>query len=325
MSIPTKVAIVGFLPEDEKQIHKLAAAASGSNIAWASAKDGGLTGVIFNAKFVQTPTIQKFISITKANVACCYKNIVDLVEAKALNIPALSLDASDQTEIQAFFDSVTKQSQEFVPQEEVREMDGERPQYDTKVLSSVLELIQKRAGYLAAESANGETWVDPIKQEVYLNYSRNEILPIESMDWREVTSFTPPSNFAKMQLDLWLFEAIWNSTEDYASLVKRNQRYRMSRWPQPLKKEGRTEALRLAASLLGQPMGAQELQEATEYPMSMVNRFIYAGFAAGQIKKVASTEPMPEKVEKRELSEQEKRINEEKLSIVRRIRQKFGF
>ncbi|MDO4776061.1 MAG: hypothetical protein Q4A06_01275 [Cardiobacteriaceae bacterium] len=93
----------------------------------------------------------------------------------------------------------------------------------------------------------------------------------------------------------------------------------MTRWPQPLSRHGRTEALRLAACAQSYPVNLDILHEKTNYPPHRIKRFLFATLLAGQAEVVGK----PAREYPVETRRDEKQIAE-KRSLLQRFREKLG-
>ena len=100
--------------------------------------------------------------------------------------------------------------------------------------------------------------------------------------------------------------------------------YRLIRFPQPLGRQGRTEALRLATCTQSHPVNIPTLFEKTSYSYDRIRRFLFATLMAGQVQKVEHDSVVADEQVKRVFTPQEKEKVEQKRSLLQRLRAKLG-
>ena len=166
-----------------------------------------------------------------------------------------------------------------------------------------------------------KTWIKPAENNVFIDYQRGEIPPFEFWSFYDSTSSDIPEYARPMRLNLWLFETIWQSNLNGEIYVDKNISYRLNRWPQPLGKHLRTEALRLAAACQqNNYVDIEMLQEKTGYPRDMVARFVFAVISSGLCDEIKGG--ISNIQQKRSSSVADK---QEKKSFLQRLRAKLGF
>lgn len=330
-------ALLGFLPDAERELKALVENHITNTVTWVSATDPNAEGIIINADFLGSPQIQKFIHQTRMNVVCGYfdddgrqqATIAKIVgvNPQALNandhhqwLLALGVDASDQritaspttsqhTEIKS---PLSDQTATVAPVNH-----EQKPSNDYKDL---LARIQKDPCYICAKTKTTITWIDTHRQKVYMNYGRNEIPAINNLVWVPADNVKVTKAFSQVNLDLWLFDTIWLA--DISDIeIDDHAYYRLKRWPRPLSAKGRSQALRLAAYAQREPVNVAYLEGKTGYSRAVARRFLFATLCTDQIRKV---ETSVELATKTQLSAREKANNTQKLSVLSRLRTKLG-
>ncbi len=182
-----------------------------------------------------------------------------------------------------------------------------------------LKAIQNIQGYYFAQYGDRSVWINTQKSEVYLDFDRDQIQGIESIRWKPVPEMEPPRSARRLQLELWLFETLWQSARSLPlNQIDENGLYKLVRWPRPLCPSGRSEALRLAAFIQATPASISLLSNKTSYEPSMVKRFLHAGLLSGQIKQTGTASTHEDH------SHEVKKVDREKLGLLKRIRVKLG-
>ncbi|WP_143324796.1 hypothetical protein [Rappaport israeli] len=141
----------------------------------------------------------------------------------------------------------------------------------------------------------------------------------------EVSSSDIPDSARHLKLDLWLFESLWQSDSTLSEDIKSETYYQMIRWPQPLSKSRRSQALRLAASSQHSPINAKILQEKTHYDLDLIRKFLYATENAGQAKAISEKEADNVTTNKVAVKQENKEIVEQKKGLLSRLRKTLGF
>lgn len=340
MSDNHRFCLLGFAPESEKRIKKIIEHESfGRNVAWTTANDSALSGVIINAAFLATPQIQKFLSHINLPVVCAYNNADGKSLAEKHSFTAIDLHNPQHIPswLQVLFGEsfATESSKE--PDPAVATPDavpsfadstkapaphnaatGNRPIHnDTQAL---LNHIRKRdAVIIKATAGDSTTWIKPSAGVVYIDYPRENVPGFDRWQWQVVDEYAIPDSSRQLKIDLWIFESIWQSEIDGSKYVDNHSFYRLTRWPQPLSRHGRTEALRLAACAQSYPVNLDILHEKTNYPHHRIKRFIFATLLAGQTE-VVNKPAAP----RRQEAPQDERKVAEKRSLLQRFREKLG-
>lgn len=220
---------------------------------------------------------------------------------------------------------------EVAPQAEAPEQLPEIQQEVQSVSSSkslsedsqaLLDKLKAPATYLYTESSNRKSWIDTNRKQVYIDYPRDSIPGVDTMQWSELEQLNVAElgSVRRVQLDLWLFETIWQSLLDGAGSITQSDYYKLSRWPRPLSASGRSEALRMAAFAQTVPVSVNELKEKTQYSEMDVRRFIFATLCAGQMR-VATEAELPTAGNAKQ---SQRKPDKAKLGLLGRIRSKLG-
>lgn len=190
----------------------------------------------------------------------------------------------------------------------------------------LIDKLCQPTALLSANCGKKKTWIDTENNEVHIDHDRDEISGVDCLKWHSVSQLSLPRHVRRLPLDLWLFETIWQSEiSDGLGKISDQAYYKLTRWPRPLNRKGRTEALRLAAFAQAAPVNVATLCAKTDYSTAMVKRFMCAALLAKQLSAVTIAEkqltaptPKPQKTEKK-LAE-----NKAKLSLLGRFRKKLG-
>lgn len=244
-------------------------------------------------------------------------------------VPQQKVETQSETPRQAVVQESTQPvaRQSARPEPTVKQTEQVRETQSTsKNLSSdsqaLLEKLKESEIYLQVQSGNKKSWIDTKRKQVYIDYPRDSIPGIDTMQWSEceAPNLSSLGSVRRVQMDLWLFEAVWQSSLDGSGEVTSSDHYKLSRWPRPLSADGRSEALRMAAFAQTVPVSVKELQEKTDYDESVVRRFIFATLCSGQMR-VATQSELP-KADNTIRSQ--RKPDKVKLGLLGRIRSKLG-
>ena len=324
------ICLLGFSPESETRIKKLInSAPQGSSIVWVAANHKGLNGVVINASFLPTPQIQKYISLVRCPIVCAYNNDDGAAQAKQHRFPALDLRDIDNGNAVSWLDKLfgghglpaaTTTTAASAPTH--HSTTDAAPSSNTREL---LNHIRRRDNMvIRATHERNITWIKPREGLVYINYPREAVPGFDTWTWVATDSEDIPDNARKLQFDLWLFESLWQSNMDGRQDIDDQAYYRLIRFPQPLGRHGRTEALRLATCAQTHPVNIETLFEKTSYSYDRIRRFLFATLMAGQVQKLEQGSFVAEEQVKRAYSPQEKEKVEQKRSLLQRLREKLG-
>lgn len=324
------ICLLGFSPESETRIKKLInSVPQGSSIVWVAANHKGLNGVVINASFLPTPQIQKYISLVRCPIVCAYNNDDGAAQAKQHRFPALDLRDADNGNAVSWLDQLfgghglpaaTTTTAASAPTH--HSTTDAAPSSNTREL---LNHIRRRDHMvIRATHERNITWIKPREGLVYINYPREAVPGFDSWTWVATDSNDIPDNARKLQFDLWLFESLWQSNIDGRQDIDDQAYYRLIRFPQPLGRHGRTEALRLATCAQTHPVNIETLFEKTSYSYDRIRRFLFATLMAGQVQKLEQGSFVAEEQVKRAYSPQEKEKVEQKRSLLQRLREKLG-
>ena len=327
------ICLLGFSPESENRIKKIInSTLDHPDITWVAANHKGLNGVVINASFLSTPQIQKYISLVNCPIVCAFNSDDGAVQAKSHNYPTLDLREAEQAD-NSFWLGKLFGSANTAPQVEKRVNEQTAPAWAAPVYSGVsstntrelLDHIRRRDNMvIRATSGKSTTWIKPREGLVYINYPRESVPGFDSWTWLVTDNLDIPDNVRKLQFDLWLFESLWQSDMDGRQDIDDHAYYRLIRFPQPLGRHGRTEALRLATCAQSHPVNIATLFEKTSYSYDRIRRFLFATLMAGQVQKLEQGSFVAEEQVKRAYSPQEKEKVEQKRSLLQRLREKLG-
>lgn len=329
MSDKKRICLLGFAQEAEQKIKNIIQKNVGSQtFEWVPANDKNLDGVVINAGFLEAPQIQKYIGMIKCPIVCAHAN------AEGANLAGRSQFHSiawtdEQADAQLWTAKLMGETiaDPIVKTETVNQTQtAKTPNKTASQMSAdangdILKKI-RRSENVVLHAINGDnsTWVKPAEGLVYINYPRENVPGYDLWKWKEVKTNEIPASARQLRIDVWLFETLWQSHLDGAEHINKNAHFRLLRWPQPLGRNGRTEALRLAACVQSLPIDIKMLQEKTNYPLEQINRFLFASISSGYIEEVI--DPVKQTVAQRpQMDEAEKR---EKRSLLQRFRAKLG-
>lgn len=312
------MALLGFLPDVEVRLKEIVENGISDSVSWISATSQHLDGVIINANFLATPQIERYIQTTSANVVCCYRDKHGETLAKKTNIVGLDAQRHSNAELGNWLSSLSgeevtvasDENSDYVDRqlEEIlafNTVNQKKEAADTAPVTTrkdtitsidsadysddyhklLKQLASNEALYLHLRNGDSETWIDIKGKRAYINYERSQVPPVEALKWAVRDTLEHDRTFRKIQLELWLFEAVWLS--DIAvgeALLSNDSTYQLTRWPRPLSSRGRSEALRLAAFSQSNPVSIEGLQQKTGYQENTVRRFLYAAKLVDQVK-----------------------------------------
>ena len=325
------ICLLGFSPASETRIKKLInSTPQGSSIMWVAANHKGLNGVVINASFLPTPQIQKYISLVRCPIVSAYNSDDGASQARQHPFPALDLrDADNNSNTTLWLDKLfggdvapLLTSTVTTSASTAHSTAHVSPSNNTREL---LDHIRRRDNMvIRATHERNITWIKPREGLVYINYPREAVPGFDSWTWVVIDSDDIPDNARKLQFDLWLFESLWQSNMDGRQDIDDQAYYRLIRFPQPLGRHGRTEALRLATCAQTHPVNIETLFEKTSYSYDRIRRFLFATLMAGQVQKLEQGSFVAEEQVKRAYSPQEKEKVEQKRSLLQRLREKLG-
>jgi len=324
------ICLLGFSPESETRIKKLInSAPQGSSIVWVAANHKGLNGVVINASFLPTPQIQKYISLVRCPIVCAYNNDDGAAQAKQHRFPALDLRDTDNGNAVSWLDQLFGgHGLPAAATTIAASAPAHHSTTDAAPSSNTRELLNhiRRRDHMVIRATHERniTWIKPREGLVYINYPREAVPGFDSWTWVATDSNDIPDNARKLQFDLWLFESLWQSNMDGRQDIDDQAYYRLIRFPQPLGRHGRTEALRLATCAQTHPVNIETLFEKTSYSYDRIRRFLFATLMAGQVQKLEQGSFVAEEQVKRAYSPQEKEKVEQKRSLLQRLREKLG-
>lgn len=355
MSKEISLALLGLIPNDENKIKMLLSKVIPHQISWKSATSIPLDGVIINVRFMNTPQIRKYMNSVNANVVFC-GHVPDEELENDQSFAYLNLGRISEVTLRPWLTALLAEgersnpavrTQQGAPAPTVRPVavkhasdsseqevslrtagtqlrmlfspDETTISYDT--LSELIDIIERHNHHLLAVLGDSFSWLDTEKGEVSFTYSRDEIQAIENYTWYSADKLTPPDNLRKTQLELWFFAVVWQSKMNFINRVNEDAYYKLNRWPQPITKRGRNEALRLAAAIQLDALSIEQIMERTSYSRSLVCKFLFATNLLGYTSILAAPEP------KNPLTYgavSERKTDEATQSIIQRLRAKLG-
>ncbi|MDO4643342.1 MAG: hypothetical protein Q4A74_05820 [Cardiobacteriaceae bacterium] len=330
------ICLLGFSPESETRIKKIISSTSSiPQVSWVAANHKGLNGVVINANFLSTPQIQKYISLVKCPLVCAYNSDEGAAQVKSHHFPSLDLRDADGDKSASWLSNLLGEAN--APSIPLMEQEksaknttslNQTPSYTSVSSTNTQELldhISKRDNVvIRATFEKSTTWIKPRDGLVFINYPRESVPGFDSWAWVITDNNDIPDNVRKLQFDLWLFETLWQSDMDSRKYVDDYGYYRLIRFPQPLGRHGRTEALRLATCAQSHPVNIETLFEKTSYSHDRIRRFLFATLMAGQVQKVERDSVIADEQVKRTFTPQEKEKVEQKRSLLQRLREKLG-
>lgn len=321
MSQAYNICLLGFAPDSEERLKKIIHAHQ-AQAHFVSANHQALYAVVINAIFLSSPQIKKYMAQTQAKILCASNQAEALQTAQQQGFLSLDLRQLQSPQTQSWLHALLGETSASAST--VHESPSASNYDDLDNIAHLLTCLEQTSTeeifYLEYEQHR--TWIQLNEGMVYINYPRESIPGIEQWQWKRVKNITTSDTLRPLKLDLWLFETIWQSHVD--SDVARERRinehdyYRLTRWPQPLGKFRRTEALRLAACAQTHPVNLNILREKTSYSDETIKRFLLAALKAKQLSVIAG---QPPSIQKNNASPSAK--TEEKRSLLRRLRDKL--
>ncbi len=325
------ICLLGFSPESENRIKKIISnSPEQPQITWVAANHKGLDGVVINASFLSTPQIQKYISLVTCPIVCAFNSDDGAALAGSHSYPALDLRDANHANSAVWLNQLFGSANTAPPPEPQAAEHTSAPRTahfgessnDTREL---LDHIRRRDNMvIRATSGNSITWIKPREGLVYINYARESVPGFDSWSWLVTDNLDIPDSARKLQFDLWLFESLWQSDMDGRQYIDDHAYYRLIRFPQPLGRQGRTEALRLATCTQSHPVNIATLFEKTSYSYDRIRRFLFATLMAGQVQRIEQDSLVAGEAVKRVFTPQEKAKAEQKRSLLQRLRAKLG-
>lgn len=279
--------LLGFSHDVETKLRQFIVKHAGDqSIDWVPANHNQLDGVVINATFLGSQQIQKFISKISCPCVCAYSG-KDQTPPKSQDSDIIALDINSPSSTDSIWLSVLlgtaqqNDSGQSSSAQSVKNSGGFSKEYNR-----LIDLIDKTEDIaIFLKNHDKETWVFPAEQSAYINYSRDQIAGIENWEWKKVSKEELPGGLRKLRLEQWLFEAIWQS-EKHDFKFEQQAQFQLLRWPQPLSRHKRTEALRIAAQIKLYPCSLADLTKKTDYSDHIVKQFLYAAVKTGQIKRI---------------------------------------
>ncbi|SUO95545.1 hypothetical protein [Suttonella ornithocola] len=339
MSGQKNICLLGFPAEAENKLKSIINNFDSQNTyQWVPANDKNLDGVVINAGFLEAPQIQKYIKMISKPVVCAYGNVEGQELAshygyQSVNWNEKSIDV--RAWIDALLGETNNLSSDFKEEKKSDHLHSFKSQSSPNCTNNVnvtqsqyldseevLDYIRDGVkGVYQATIGENITWVKPAEGVVFINYPRDKVPGFHEWQWKKIDERDIPASSRQLKIDLWLFESLWQSRIDGKKYIDTKNYFHLQRWPQPLSRQGRTEALRLAACTQAQPMNIESLKAKTNYPTESICRFLFATLYAGQmkaIKKVNEQDFAPKQVPVDEAKRAEKR------SLLQRFRAKLG-
>lgn len=345
MANEKRICIIGFALDAGEKIKTIIETRSVTDdvFVWVGANDKNIHGIVINASFLETPQIQKFMSIVRCPTVCAYTRDEGRQMAEKYHLPGIDLrqdNADTQSWVACLLEGkeppVNKpvtQQEEHTPKPSREAPVAPKRASSAKVAKGALtykELLnainKADSGVFLAECGNAHTWIKPSDNLVFIDYSREQVVGIEQWSLSKCSEASIPSSARQLKLDLWLFETLWQSKIGGDEFINRSAYYRLKRWPQPLSREGRTEALRLAASAQSIPVTVQSLSDKTNYSSETVTRFLFAVVYSGLAQMLRGEMPRPV-IQENDVADEpvvDVKVREEKRSLLARLRAKLG-
>ncbi len=333
------LALLGFFSDTKSELQTIIEKHTNTNVSWVAATDERLQGVVINANFLSASMVDDYIGRSRVNIVCCYSDEDGKQQALDRGIPSLSSKQHTPQELKSWLTHLLGGACiKLDASERGKEADSQSKTSSVKIKSEISESnittvqetainddyklllshIKEEGGYYLVQYDSDTVWVNAKDKLVYLSFPQKNIKSIETSRWSTLSEFNPPSEARKLQLELWLFETLWQSSEvEVANEVDENGLYKLVYWPRPLCANGRSEALRLGAFIQAASASVSSLQDKTGYEIPLVKRFLFAGLSTGQIKQTGMASDKKE-------PEVKKTVDKEKVGLLNRIRAKFG-
>ena len=323
MSDSYYICLLGFASESENRIKKLL---EEENIIWVPPNFQGLSGVIVNSVFLGTRQIKKYLARITAQIVCAYNN--DDSKRLAQEEGYLGIDLrAPELDFKRWSNYLFKREdkprsptvglREGLEETFVDAAGGGTNPAGSRIIRLLEHIAEQPGKVLRLEYQEKITWIRATDSMAFINYPRETIAGVEKWSCREVAEGDISEQARPLKLEVWLFEAIWQS-DFQPQEIEDDVYYYLTSWPQPLGRKGRSEALRLGSLTRGTPTTVEELQDKTNYPEMVIKRFLFAALKSGQL--AISQDAPPSKKKAYDDSEEA----EEKRGLLRRLRDKFG-
>lgn len=284
---PKHICLLGFSSEVENILKKLIETRTNQIIGWVSAQDRQLNGVVINALFLDRPQIRQYLERISCPAVCAYTNANNVSQEEIGQMPAL--DVSQPKNIDHWLEFLLGKAAKKEVLPEVQKALDDKILFDTPSAEKTRDL-ETILRYLSADKTltdtllvahqDTRTWIKPSENTVFITYHRGHIPAIDQFSIEREDLQEIPVSARPLKLDLWAFETIWQSEIDCDKYIQAGQYYHFHRWPQPLGRSGRTEALRLTACAQTHPVTLEMLQEKTNYSSQKIKRFLFASKVA---------------------------------------------
>lgn len=327
MSEKKRICLLGFAQEAEQKIRNIIQKnASSQAFEWVPANDKNLDAVVINAGFLEAPQIQKYISMINCPMVCAHGNDDGAKLAARSQLHSIAW-ADERADTRAWFAKLMGEAvsapaakTEALSQAHTQSKVSSAQQTSDANGNILKKILRNEQVVLHATNGDNSTWIKPAEGLAYINYPREKVPGYDLWKWEEVSSNDIPASARQLKINVWLFETLWQSHLDGGEHINKSAHFRLLRWPQPLGRNGRTEALRLVACAQSYPVDVKTLQEKTNYSLEQIYRFLFASVSAGhmeeeigQIKQAAPARPQMDEKEK-----------QEKRSLLQRFRAKLG-
>lgn len=322
-----KICLLGFTPDAEHILKEVIVDHDPSYvIQWVPASHPLLDGVVINATFLESSQVRKFVTKVRANVVSAYSDEGNKFLCDKQNIIAINLKDPSDRELRVWLNQLLTTAE----RQPTTLLNNTAKKNKTPAVATNKDLVLKQLKegidvVLRGVYQKQNTWIKVASGLVYIDYARENVAGYELWSWENATDDEIPDSARQLKLDLWLFEALWQSTLDGEKYIDTNAFYQLNRWPQPLSKQGRTEVLRLAAHAQNHPVNVHQLQVKTHYPLEKISKFLFATSYAGQTTLVEGMRSyVADKKPHLPQTKEEQKKNEEKKSLLARFREKLG-
>ena len=314
-----KIALAGLPSADELILKaQFAKYAPGSEIQWLGL-DSTADAVVFRAKFLNTPSIEKLInSVAPATViSAVYRDVADCKDAASRGVYLLDLSLQDPIAVRDWVNLICARQANATEVQSIIRNGGapntpspglakpveSRQEPDKKEIQSVqVPPVSKagneafpNAGLLQAVREGNDVVAYATGNLIYLlagenkvrtNHKANVIPSFDSCRWSIRTEAVADNMPLVMDLRQWIWESLWNSTIDFTGFVDNDTVFQLKVWPQPRGEGNRILPLQVAALLQNEPASVAKLASVSQAPVERIKKLMFTMQLVGFVARV---------------------------------------
>lgn len=302
-----KIALAGLPSADELILKaQFAKYAPGTEIQWLGL-DSSADAVVFRAKFLDTPSIEKLIhSVAPSTVvSAVYRDVADSKVAASRGVYLLDLSLQDPLAVRDWVNLICARQANATEVQSIIRNGGvpaaspgvakpveSRFESDKKEIQTVqappgakagseafpnaglLQAVREGNDVVAYASGN-LIYLLAGENKVRANHKPNVIPSFDSCRWSIRTEAVADGMPIDMDLRQWIWESLWNSTIDFTGFVDNDSVFQLKVWPQPRGEGNRILPLQVAALLQNEPASVAKLASVSQAPVERIKKLMF--------------------------------------------------